>query len=328
MRRRELLLAIGVAAIARSRALRAQQNAVPVIGYLGLNSPGASASFVGAFQKGLSDTGYVEGLNVAIEYRWAEGRYDRLSALAADLVDLKVDVIATSGGDRSALAAKHATSTIPTVFTIGGDPVEQGLIASLARPGGNLTGVSVFSIKLNPKRLELLSELIPHAGVVALLVNPNSPNAERVMQDVLEAARQKGLQLHILKAGTEIEIDAAFASLVQLRAGALVIHADPFFINSQREQLVALAMRYAIPMISGSREFCAAGGLISYEADLAALNRQAGNYVGKVLAGAKPADLPVRQPTKFELVINLKTAKALGLTIPHSILTRADEVIE
>ncbi len=327
MRRRELILLFG-GAMTASRALRAQQKTMPVIGYLNGTSPGPAAPFVATFRQGLSETGYVEGQNVAIEYRWAEGRYDQLSGLAADLVDLKVDVIATSGGDRSALAAKHATSTIPTVFTIGGDPVEQGLVASLARPGGNLTGISVFAIKLNPKRLELLSELIPHAGVIALLVNPNSPNAERVMHDVLEAARQKGLQLHILKAGTEIEIDAAFASLVQLRAGALVIHADPFFINSQREQLVALATRYAIPMISGSREFCAAGGLISYEADLTALNRQAGNYVGKILAGAKPADLPVRQPTKFELVINLKTAKALGLTIPHSILTRADEVIE
>ena len=280
-----------------------------------------------AFRQGLSETGYVEGQNVAIEYRWAEGRYDRLPALAADLVGRKVDVIVTSGGDPAALAAKNATSTIPIVFTVGGDPVAAGLVASLARPGGNLTGVSILAVELMPKRLELLSELVPQARVIALLVNPNNPNAERIMRDVQEAARAKGVQLHILKAGTESEIDAAFASLVQLQAGALVVGADPFF-NSRREQLVALAARHAVPAIYEWREFAAAGGLISYGASLTAAYRQVGIYAGKILKGAKPADLPVQQPTTFELVVNLKTAKALGLTVPPSILARADEVIE
>jgi putative ABC transport system substrate-binding protein len=327
MRRRELMLLLA-SAMTAAPALRAQQKAMPVIGFLGSTSPGASAPFMAGFRQGLSETGYVEGQNVAIEYRWAEGRYDRLPALAADLVERKVDVIAAGGGDLGSRAAKNATSTIPIVFTVGGDPVELGLVASLARPGGNLTGISVLAIELNPKRLELLSELVPQAKVIALLVNPNSPNAERVMRDVQEAAHAKGLQLHILKASTESEIDAAFDSLVERQAGALVLHADPFFINSRREQLVALAARHAIPMISGSREMAASGGLISYGASSTALNRQVGIYVGKILKGAKPADLPVQQPTTFELVVNLKTAKALGLTIPQTILARADEVIE
>jgi putative tryptophan/tyrosine transport system substrate-binding protein len=264
---------------------------------------------------------------LAIEYRWAEGRYDRLPALAADLVDRKVDVIATSGSSASALAAKSATSTMPIVFITGGDPVADGLAASLARPGGSLTGLGFMSAELIPKRLELLSELVPQARVVALLVNPNNAKAERIIGGVQEAARAKGLQLPILKAGTESEIDAAFAVLVQLHAGALLVGGNSFF-TSRREQLVALASRHTVPASYQLREFAAAGGLISYGPSVTAAYRRAGAYVGRILAGAKPANLPVQQPTTFELVVNLKTANALGLTIPPSILARADEVIE
>jgi ABC-type uncharacterized transport system substrate-binding protein len=322
--RRQLMLLLG-AAMTAPRALRAQQKAMPVIGYLGSESPGPMAPFVAAFLQGLSETGYVEGQNVAIQYRWAEGDYNRLAALAPDLVRRKVDVIATLGIP-SALAAKSATSTIPIVFSVG-DPVERGLVASLARPGGNLTGVSLLNVELTPKRLELISELVPQAGVIALLVNPNNPNTERTIRDMEEAARAKGVQLNILKAGTESEIDAAFASLVQLPAGALVVAGDPLFIT-RREQLVALASRHAVPAIYAFREYAAAGGLISYGTSFTAAYRQLGAYAGKILNGTKPADLPVQQPTTFELVVNLNTAKALGLTVPPSILARADEVIE
>jgi putative ABC transport system substrate-binding protein len=309
-------------------ALRAQQKAKPVIGFLGLASPGPFAPFVVAFHQGLSETGYVEGQNLAIEYRWAEGRYDRLPALAADLVERKVDVIAATGGNASARAAKNATSTIPIVFTGGGDLLGAGLITSLARPGGNLTGVTFMTTELMPKRLELLSELVPQARVIALLVNPNNAaSAEQMSQDVQKAADAKGVQLHILKAGAESEIDAAFASLVQLPAGALIVGSDALF-NSRRDQLVALAARHAVPAIYEWREFAAAGGLISYGTSLTGTWRRAGIYVGRILMGAKAADLPVEQPTKFELVVNLNTANALGLTVPPSILARADEVIE
>jgi putative ABC transport system substrate-binding protein len=263
---------------------------------------------------------------VAIEYRWAEGSYDRLPALAADLVGRKVDLIAASGGPASALAAKSATSMIPIVFVSGDDAVATGLVAGLARPSGNLTGVSFLDVELMQKRLELLSELVPQAGVIALLVNPNNPNAERVMRDVQEAARAKGVQLPIQKASSESEIDT-FASLVQLKAGALIVGADAFF-SSRREQLVALASRHAVPAIYEWREFPAAGGLISYGTSLTGVYSQLGLYAARILNGAKPADLPVEQPTTFELVINLNTAKALGLTVPPSILARADEVIE
>jgi putative ABC transport system substrate-binding protein len=278
---------------------------------------------VAAFHQGLSETGYVEGQNVAIEYRWAEGHYDRLPALATDLVGRKVDVIVASGGPAPARAAKNATSSIPIIFATGGDPVDFGLVASLARPGGNLTGVSLLARELMPKRLELLSELVPQAGVIALLVNPSPVNTE----DLQEAARAKGVQLHILKADTESEIDSAFATFVQLHAGALLVGADLFFFN-RREQLLALAARHALPAMYEWREFAEAGGLISYGSSRTAAYRQVGIYVGKILQGAKPADLPVQQPTMFELVVNLKTAKALGLTIPPSVLARADEVIE
>jgi ABC-type uncharacterized transport system substrate-binding protein len=264
---------------------------------------------------------------VAIEYRWAEGSYDRLPALAADLVGRKVDLIAASGGPASALAAKSATSMIPIVFVSGDDAVAAGLVASLARPSGNLTGVSFLDVELMQKRLELLSELVPQAGVIALLVNPNNPNAERVMRDVQEAARAKGVQLPIQNASSESEIDTAFASLVQLKADALIVGADAFF-SSRREQLVALASRHAVPAIYEWREFPAAGGLISYGTSLTGVYHQLGLYAGKILKGAKPTDLPVKQPTTFELIVNLNTARALGLTVPPSILARADEVIE
>jgi len=310
-----------------ARCLRAQQKAMPVIGFLHSGSPGPFAPLVAAFRQGLSETGWVEGQNVAIEYRWAEGQDDRLPALAADLVGRNVDVIAAAGSLPPARAAKSATSTIPIVFMGISDPVGNGLVASLARPGGNLTGISIMSTELMAKRLELVSDLIPQARVIAVLVNPNNPQTERVVQEVQEAARAKGVQLHVLKASTESEIDAAFASLVPLHAGALVVMADLFF-GGQREQLVALTARHAVPAIYPWRSAAAAGGLISYGASLDSNYRQAGIYVGRILKGAKPADLPVPQPTTFELVVNLKTAKALGLAVPQSILVRADEVIE
>jgi putative tryptophan/tyrosine transport system substrate-binding protein len=325
MKRRELLLLLG-GAMTAPRPLRAQQKAMPVIGFLGSDAPGPTAPWGAAFRQGLTETGYVEGQDLAIEYRWAEGRYDRLPALAADLVRRKVDVIAT-GGTPAALAAKSATQTIPIVFSGVGDPVGSGLVGSLARPGSNLTGISEMTTDLMSKRLELLSELVPQATVIALLVNPNIAITEGVIREVQAAARAKGVQLPILKASSETEIDAAFGSLVRLHAGALVIGPDPFF-SSRREQLVALLLRDAVPAIYHLREFAAAGGLISYGASLAAVFRQAGTYTGRILKGANPADLPVQQPTTFELVINLKTAKALGLTVPPSILARADEVIE
>jgi putative ABC transport system substrate-binding protein len=327
MRRRDFIIFLAGAMAAWPFAARAQQRPMPVIGVLNPGWPGqASATFMAGFSQGLSEAGYVEGQNVTIEYRWAEGHYDRLPALGVDLVGRKVDLIIASSPP-SARAAKSATSTIPIVFRGGADPVGDGLVASLARPGGNLTGVSMLLDELTAKRLELLSELVPRAGVIALLVNPNNSTAERVIQEVQQAARAKGVQLHVLKASSESEIDTAFASLVQLHAGALVVGADPF-LSGRREQLVALASRHAVPSIYAWREFAASGGLISYGASLTSASRLVGTYAGKILKGAKPADLPVQQPTTFELVVNLNTAKALGLTVPPSILARADEVIE
>jgi putative ABC transport system substrate-binding protein len=325
LNRRDLLI-LGSTAIALPLVARAQQKAMPVIGFLSTGSPGPSAPLLAGFRQGLSEIGYVEGQNVAIEYRWAEGHYDRLPALAADLVGRKVDVIAAMGGNASPLAAKSATSTIPIVFS-SSDAVGVGLVASLARPGGNATGIDIMTFELMPKRLELLSELVPQARVIALLVNPANTATERVIRDMQEAARAQGVQFLILRASTENEIDAAFALLVERHAGALIVGADPFFGN-QRGQLVALASRHVVPAIYFFRENVTAGGLMSYGASIPDGYHKAGIYVGKTLNGAKPADLPVQQPTKFELVINLKTAKALGLTVPQSLLTRADEVIE
>ena len=326
MRRREFVISLIVASFACLVSAGAQQKAMPVIGFLSGGSPGPFASFVAAFQDGLSETGYIEGQNVAIEYRWAEGRYDRLSALATELVGRKVDVI-FAAGDEPALAAKSATSALPIVFLIGSDPVGAGLVASFARPGGNLTGISAMFAELVPKRFELLSELVPQVRAIALLVNPNNFQTEGVIREMQDAARARGVLLRILKASSEDEIDAAFATLVHLNNGALIISPDPFF-GTRREQLVGLAARRAVPTIYFAREFAALGGLITYGTTVPAVYRQGGTYVGRILAGAKPADLPVQQPTKFELVVNLNTAKALGLTVPPSILARADEVIE
>jgi ABC-type uncharacterized transport system substrate-binding protein len=322
MKRREFIFLLG--ATLAARAARAEQKAMPVIGYLSSTVP--TPAWLAAFRQGLGETGYVEGQNVAFEFRKAEGSYDRLPAMAADLVDRKVDVI-VAGGPPAALAAKSATSTIPIVFGGVGDPVGTGLVASLARPGGNLTGISEMTTDLMSKRLELLSELVPQTTLIALLVNPNDANAKPFVREVQEAGRTKGVQLPILKASNESEIDAAFASLVELHAGALIVVPDAFF-SSRREQIVALASRHAVPAIYHLRELAAVGGLISYGVSLTANFRQAGIYAGRILKGAKPADLPVQQPTTFELVINLKTAKALGLTIPQSLLARATEVIE
>jgi putative ABC transport system substrate-binding protein len=311
MRRREFITLIGSIAFASPVAARAQQKAMPVIGFVGGEEPSALAANVAAFRQGLIETGYIEGQNLAIEYRWAKGHYDRLPGLAAELVDRKVDVIVTYGAS-AIQAVKSATPTIPVVFFGGSDPVADGLVASLARPGGNLTGVSIMAPKLNPKRLDLLFELVPKPGVIALLVNPNNSSAERTIQDVERAASAKGVHLAILKAGTESEIDAAFATLAQQDAGALVVGSDAYFF-SRRNQLVNLAAHHAVPAIYDARAFVAIGGLVSYGSNFTSAWPQVGIYAGKILKGAKPADLPVHQPTKFELVVNLKTA---NLTSP------------
>jgi putative ABC transport system substrate-binding protein len=323
MRRRDFISLLGGAA-AWPLSARAQQS-VPVIGYLGPGSPEDGPAF-GAFRQGLREAGYVEGRNVAIEYRWAENQFDRVPALAADLVRRQVAVISTDF-IRGALAAKAATTTIPIVFISSADPVQFGLVASLSRPGGNLTGVSKLSGEVGPKRLELLHEVVPAATVIGLLLNPTNPVTEAFLRDQQAAARILGVQLHVLYASTERDFDAAFATLVQVRAGGLVIGQDAFF-SSRTEQLAALALRHAVPTISQSRYFVAAGGLMSYEGNDTDAGRRAGVYVGRILKGEKPADLPVQQATKVELVINLKTAKAIGLTFPLTLLGRADEVIE
>ena len=326
MKRREFITLLGGAA-AWPLAARAQQPAMPVIGFLHSASPGPFINLVVAFRQGLSETGYIEGQNVIIDLRWAEGQNDRLPELAADLVRRQVTVIAAAGIPAT-FAAKAATSTIPIAFLAGVDPVEFGIITSLNRPGGNITGIAILTADLAGKRLQLLHELVPAVAVIGLLVNPTDRAAtESEARNLQNAARSLGLQLHILPASTPVQIDSAFETLVALRAGALVVSTDPLFTN-QRAQIVALAARHTVPTIYVWREFAAAGGLMSYGTDLADTYRQAGIFTGKILKGAKPANLPVEQVVKVELVINLKTANALGRTIPPHILARADEVIE
>jgi putative ABC transport system substrate-binding protein len=324
MRRRDLIILLLGGAVFSPREGRTQQRS---IGFLSAGSADAFAPFVTAFRSALNEAGYVEGHDLAIEFRWAEGHYDRLPELAADLVRNGVEVIATTGGDVAAGAAKAATAAIPIVFISGGDPVARGFVPSLARPGGNMTGVSLLVIELVPKRLELVRDLVPNAAVIAGLVNPKNSNAGRNVAALQEAAREKGVQLHIVEASTEKDFETAFASLAPLQAGALVVGADPFF-NARRSQIVALAARHSMPAIYEFREFVDAGGLISYGPSLPGVYRQIGAYVGRILGGEKPADLPVVQPTLFELVVNLNTAKTLGLAVTPMILARADEIIE
>jgi putative ABC transport system substrate-binding protein len=324
MKRREFITFL-TGVVAWPVVVRAQQAAMPVVGFL--SSFTTNPRFVAAFRKGLAEVGYIEGQNVAIEYRWAEGgQYDQLSTLAADLVNRRVAVIVASPIP-AALAARAATTTIPIVFAIGSDPIESGLVASLNRPSGNITGVSFLSVELGAKRLELLRTLVPKAASIALLVNPNNSNAEPQTKETESAAAGLGLHLDVLKASSTADFDSAFSALVRQRAGALVVSADPFFI-SQRDYLIALATRHAVPAIYYAREFVEAGGLVSYGSNFAVAHQQAGAYAGRLLKGEKPTDLPVMLSAKFEFVLNLKTAKTLGVEVPASLLALADEVIE
>ncbi len=327
IRRREFIFTLGGAAAAWPLKARAQQPAMPVIGFLHPASSETYAQFLAAFRLGLKEAGYIEGQNVTIDYRWAEGKFERLPGMAADLVRRQVSVIAATGGISSMLAAKAATATIPVVFTTSGDPVQLGFVLSLSHPGDNFTGVTALSVEVGPKQLQLLKELMPAHTVMAALVNPADPIAEPQLRDLRAASGTLGLQLEVLNASTDSDIDMALARFFQLRAGGLVITADVFFISRIKE-VAALAARYSVPAICGYREFAVAGGLMSYGGSLTDTYRIAGIYTGRILKGDKPADLPVQQSTKVELVINLKTAKALGLTVPPTLLARADEVIE
>jgi len=328
VKRRDFIALIGGAAAAWPLVARAQQPAMPVIGFLGSASPDRWASRIRAFREGLSEIGYSEGRNVAVEYRWAEGQNDRLGQLAAELVARQVAVIVAPGSTPAALAAKRATATIPIVFEVASDPVEIGLVGSLARPGGNITGLTSLNAEVQPKRLELLHELVPSASVVGLLVNPRNPALAEPATKLLDAAaRSLRLKMHVLHASGDRDLDAVFATLLQVRAGGLVVGADPFF-TSRLEQLATLALRHAVPTVYQFREFTAAGGLMSYGGSLTETFRAAAVYTGRILKGDKPADLPVQQSTKVELFLNLNTAKALGLEVPRTLIARADEVIE
>jgi putative ABC transport system substrate-binding protein len=326
VRRREFITLLGCAAVAWPLAARAQQPAT-VIGYLGPESPAAFASRVRAFRQGLGEAGYVEGRNVAIEFRWAESQHSKLPALAADLVGRQVAVIVAPGGAPAALAAKSATATIPIVFEMGADPIAMGLVSSLNRPGGNLTGMTSLSVEVTPKRLEFLHEAIPTAAVFAVLVNPTSPTVDSQLKSLQAAAQTLRLQFHVLRASTERDFDTVFATLLQLRVGGLVVASDTF-LGTHGEQLAGLTIRHAVPAIHQSRDFTIAGGLISYGGNFVESHRQAGVYTGRIIKGDKPADLPVQQVTKVELFINLTAAKTLGLTFPRSLLARADQVIQ
>jgi putative tryptophan/tyrosine transport system substrate-binding protein len=327
MRRREFIWVFGGAAVLWPLAVYAQQRPMPVIGFLNVASPGPLRQQIAAFREGLKESGYVEGQNVAVEYRWAEGQYERLPELAADLVRQQVSVIFVGGGAPAELAVKAATTTIPIVFSTGGDPVRSGLVASLNQPSGNITGVYHFATGLEAKRLGLLHEMLPKATPIAVLINPNYADAENQLRDVQEAAARLGVQLVVVRANAESDFNAAFSTVVQQRSGALLVCASPFF-NNRREQLVVLAARHAVPAIFEWRDFAVAGGLMSYGTSLADAYRQVGVYAGLILKGAKPADLPIVQATRFEFVINLSTAKTLGIEVPPTLLARADEVIE